>query len=137
MSDYTAPPSAPERRSLPPLVVFSIRVAVVTVAVTFVLLLVIDEVMADLSQMIDRRIEQLSTEFSSSGKFSVHAFWAHVENQLDKAADAKNDLTPEERQRLLNDVRIIAGRIRPFILQVETAFVTEPDTPAPAPTVRK
>ena len=42
-------------------------------------------------------------------------FWTKLKDQLDNAAAPSSDLPPEEKQRLLNDVRAIVSRWRPFI----------------------
>ncbi len=54
-------------------------------------------------------------------------FWTKLERELDRAADPKADLPPEEKQKLLEDVRVIAARWRPFIdaLQGETPKSTK------------
>jgi hypothetical protein len=42
-------------------------------------------------------------------------FWEKLEHELDSAADPSSDLLPEKKQKLLNDVRVIVARWRPFI----------------------
>jgi hypothetical protein len=42
-------------------------------------------------------------------------FWEKIEHELDSAADPSADLPPEKKERLLNDVRVIVARWRPFI----------------------
>jgi hypothetical protein len=42
-------------------------------------------------------------------------FWIKLKDQLDNAAAPSSDLPPEEKQKLLNDVRAIVSRWRPFI----------------------
>ena len=55
-------------------------------------------------------------------------FWTKIENELHRAAAPSSDLSPENKQRLLNDVRTIAARWRPFI----EALRGEMDKPAGA-----
>jgi hypothetical protein len=42
-------------------------------------------------------------------------FWIKIKEQLDNAAAPSSDLPPEEKQKLLNDMRVIVSRWRPFI----------------------
>ena len=42
-------------------------------------------------------------------------FWAKLERALDRAAGPREDLPPEKKQKLINDVRTIVARWRPFL----------------------
>ena len=42
-------------------------------------------------------------------------FWEKLEHELDNAASPSSDLPPEKKQKLINDVRVIVARWRPFI----------------------
>jgi hypothetical protein len=46
-------------------------------------------------------------------------FWVKLENELDRAAAPTSDLSPETKQKLINDVRVIVARWRPFIDAVQ------------------
>jgi hypothetical protein len=50
-----------------------------------------------------------------SPKVGGRQFWIKIKEQLDNAAAPSSDLPPEEKQKLLNDVSVIASRWRPFI----------------------
>jgi hypothetical protein len=47
-------------------------------------------------------------------------FWGKVERELARAADPRSDLPPEKKQKLLNDLRTITVRWRPFVDAVTT-----------------
>jgi hypothetical protein len=51
-----------------------------------------------------------------------HDFWAIVERELDRAADPAHDLSPEKKEKLLSDIRIIAERWRPFVAAAAPIF---------------
>jgi len=55
-------------------------------------------------------------------------FWGKVERELDRAADPASDLPPEKKQKLLNDVHVIAARWRPFLDAVYSEFQKSPGT---------
>jgi len=46
-------------------------------------------------------------------------FWVKIEEELDRAAAPSSDLSPEKKQKLINDVRVIVARWRPFIDAVQ------------------
>jgi len=50
-----------------------------------------------------------------AGKTGGSQFWGRIERELDRAADPDSDLLPEKKQKLINDVRVIVARWRPFI----------------------
>ncbi len=53
-------------------------------------------------------------------------FWARIERELDRAADPASDLSPDEKQKLVNDVRVIVARWRPFIDAVQSELQKPP-----------
>jgi hypothetical protein len=111
----TAPPRPNTMHSL---IVFAIKTVIVAAVVTIALTILIDNLMDDVNDLVERRIAQLT----GATKIHGHEFWARVEKNLDRAADPSNDLPPERQQKLLEDVRILANRARPFILEAEKAF---------------
>jgi hypothetical protein len=51
---------------------------------------------------------------------SVHGgsnFWAKIEADLEKLADPKNELPPEKRKKLLTQIKTLADRWRPFVVE--------------------
>jgi hypothetical protein len=46
---------------------------------------------------------------------------------LDRAADPASDLPPEKKQKLLNDVKVIVARWRPFVEAAQTAAKSPSD----------
>jgi hypothetical protein len=47
-------------------------------------------------------------------------FWSRIERELDRAAQPSSDLPPEEKEKILNDLHVIAARWRPFLDAVES-----------------
>jgi hypothetical protein len=60
-------------------------------------------------------------------------FWAKVERELERAAEPTRDLTPEQKHRLLSQIRVIVERWRPFMAEIAPLF-EDFEKPAPHPT---
>jgi hypothetical protein len=118
MSNNTGPS---ETRTGGPILQFFIKTVIVAVALTISLIILINSLANVLDEFVDRRVAQLHAVFVGEN-LGKHSFWTHVERQLDRAADARNDIPPERQQKLLNDIRILADRARPFIREAERAF---------------
>lgn len=122
--DTHAPPAA-QTFPLSALVLFTLKTAIVAAAVTIALMILVGSVFSRIDDMIDKRVAQLHGQIGGS------AFWAHVERELHHAARPGQAIAPERQAELLEDIRIIADRARPFVLAAATAF--EPDNTAPTP----
>jgi hypothetical protein len=57
-------------------------------------------------------------------------FWTRVEQELDRMASPTNDLPDQKKQKILGDVRAIAAKWRPFVMEIHSAIVT-PENPSP------
>ena len=122
--------TTPRRRY--PLLVFAVKAVIVAAVVTLSLLVLMDNLIGDLGDLIDGRIQRIALEMRENGKFGGRNFWEHLEHELDRAAEPNNDIPPERQQRLLRDVRTLADRARPFILEAEKAFAPQPTSEAQA-----
>jgi hypothetical protein len=88
--------------------------AVIVVSTIIVANAVIDSVEGSTARTMDKfRAQWLQTPIGGT------QFWSKVEHELDRAADPKSDLPPEQKQKLVNDVRVIVARWRPFIEAVQ------------------
>lgn len=105
---------------------FAIKTATVAVAViiTFgVAVLLVDS-------FVEARIEQLQATINASTKIGGKQFWSKIEDELEKQSDPKADLSPEKKQKLLAQIRVLSNRWRPFIQ--EGIAVASPDAKEPA-----
>jgi hypothetical protein len=107
------------------LVSFFVKTVAIGAVATISLMILIHSVFNEVDELIDRRVAQLH------GKFGGRNFWAHIEQSIHRAAEAKDDVSLEKQQRLLADIHILAGRTRPFALEAATALA-EPPHPADA-----
>jgi hypothetical protein len=129
MAEDTSSRPAPEQ--MHPLLTFTLKTVIVVAAATISLAVLMDNLIRDVGDFIDRRVRQTAFSLQETGLTNIggRAFWERLERALDKAADPTNDVPPEHQQKLLRDVRVLADRARPFILEAGKAF-----TPLPART---
>ncbi len=56
-----------------------------------------------------------------SVKFGGHQFWTRLENELNRMART-DDLPEAKKQKLLADIRAIAAKWRPFIVEIQSVL---------------
>jgi hypothetical protein len=105
---------------------FAAKTAIVAIAVCVSAIVVSDWVIDSVESAVARTVENARSQLAP--KIGGHQFWAKFEREIDRAADPSNDLPPEKKQKLINDLRIIAARWRPVL----EALQDEPQTPASA-----
>jgi len=114
-----------------PLLTFALKTSIVAVAVIISLVIVTDRLIDGIDSFVDARVRQIEESGlgkAPNGKFGGRVFWERLEQALDKAANPKNDLSPERQQKLLRDVRVLVDRARPFALEAEKVFTPQPAT---------
>jgi hypothetical protein len=72
-----------------------------------------------------RRMEQVERTVRAATVIGGNRFWTKLESELDRLADPKTDLSPEKKQKILSQIKIISDRWRPFL--VEAASTIEGD----------
>jgi hypothetical protein len=82
-----------------------------------------------LDDFADRRMQQFERSLRSATSLGGRQFWAKLENQLDQLADPKSDLPPEKKAKILAQIKVVADRWRPLLL--EAASAVEGDAPKP------
>lgn len=141
-SDDAPASETPPRNSWGPVWQFAVKIVIAGAVVTYCLSYLIDYAVSDVNGMIDARINQLRFELRThadqygdklASNFTGRAFWERLQKGIERAAAPENALPPDQQQKLLQDVRVLTDRARPFILEAETAFTAQPtDKPAPA-----
>ena len=112
---------------------FTARAAVVAV-ITFVSAwLISDLVIEKIDDIVDRRLRALDRRVETifSGNMSAKTFWTVLERELERAADPKNDLPPEKKQKIVSDIRAASNKWRPFLTDALSAM-SGVDSPQPA-----
>jgi hypothetical protein len=93
---------------------FAAKTCIVALVISFCTIFVANWLIRSLEDSTDRTI---SAQLAKMAEIPIGGarFWEKIERALDSAADPSSDLPPEKKQKLLNDVRVIAARWRPFI----------------------
>src|SRR4051812_46277060 len=88
---------------------FAVKGLIVTALVVTASFLVIDR----LDSTLEERIRPAMGAIHGGREF-----WAKFERELERLADPKNDIPAEKKAKLLAQVRAIADRWRPFVVEV-------------------
>ena len=103
---------------------FAIKTGLVAVITVFAALWIIDSVANTIRESVVYTMAELrELQFPLGGK----QFWGKIEQELDHLADTSSDLPPEKKQKLINDVRLIVARWRPFIDAVQSEIQKPPN----------
>ena len=94
---------------------FAIKIGIVIMAIIVVV--------SYLDNIIAERIVQIQTTIGSATKIGGREFWARLERELENQADPRSDLSPEKKQKIIAQIRIISDRWRPFVSEVRSAVV--------------
>ena len=120
---------------------FLIRTCMIGAVITACTLFTVDWIIGSVEESFARSIKSLQqTWVESLQQTSIggRKFWARLEEELDNAASPASDLPPERKQKLINNVRIIAARWRPLIDALQDDRQTPPQRPQkPANSLRR
>ena len=105
---------------------FAAKTVTVVAAVTIGLWIIIGQVFDRLDKMIDAGTIELQEMVRSATRIGGRSFWTRLEKELDKAASPANDLSPEQKQKLLADIRVLSERYRPFVSEASLLFADKP-----------
>jgi hypothetical protein len=122
--EQTREPTSPGAEArIGPLGQFTVKTAIVSLAIVlsgWVMLDILDD-------FATRRMQQLDAAVRSIGG---RQFWTKLEEELDKFADPRTDISPEKKRKILSQIRTISDRWRPFLNEAASSIVEESD-PAP------
>lgn len=92
------------------IVLFAIKTCIVAVVVAACAVFAADWIIDSAEESFARSVRSVQ-QTSIGGR----KFWTGLEEELDRAASPASDLPPERKQKLINNVRILATRWRPLI----------------------
>ena len=121
--DEATSPAADMR--LGPISQFAVKTVIITAAIVVSAWIMLDI----LDDFADRRMQQFERSLRSATSLGGRQFWTKLENQLDQLADPKSDLPPEKKAKILAQIKVVADRWRPLLL--EAASAVEGDAPKP------
>jgi hypothetical protein len=101
-------------------VLFVIKTVIVCAAIVVSSVVMLDY----LDDFIGRRMEHMEATLRPfmGGK----QFWSRIEEELGKQADPASDLSPEQKRKILSQIKIISDRWRPFLTEAASSITGEP-----------
>jgi hypothetical protein len=121
MEPSQEPTSQSAETGLGPIGSFLLKTVIVCAAI-----IVSGWIMLDLlDDFATRRMEQLERSVRAATSLGGHRFWTKLENELDRLADPRTDLSPEKRQKILSQIKVISDRWRPFLTEAAAAIEGE------------
>lgn len=104
---------------------FVFKTCVIAIVISACTIFVVNWVVGSVEASAARTIDNIRTQLTQI-PLGGERVWQKVERELDRAADPASDLPPEKKKKLVNDVRVIVARWRPFIDAVETELQKPP-----------
>jgi hypothetical protein len=107
---------------------FIIKTCIIAAIVTACTIFAADWIIGSAEESFARSFGRVQQTITSLQQTSIggRKFWARLEEELDRAASPASDLPPERKQKLVNDVRVLAARWRPFIDALQEGGQTAP-----------
>lgn len=78
-----------------------------------------------LDDFAPRRMEQFERTVRAATSLGGNRFWTKLEGELDRLADPRSDLSPEKKQKILTQIKVISDRWRPFLIEATSAIEGE------------
>jgi hypothetical protein len=126
MEPVEHPTSQTVELRLGPIGQFAVKTVIVSLAIIlsgWILLDVLDD-------FASRRMQQLETTLRSASAVGGRQFWTKFEEELDKLADPRMDISPEKKRKILSQIKIISDRWRPLLIEAASLITGEPNPPA-------
>jgi hypothetical protein len=105
---------------------FAIKTCIVAAAISVCTLFVSTWIIESIEDSTSRTIDQIRAQLLPRGPIGGSQFWAKIEKGLDDAAEPDN-ITPERKRKLLNDVHVIVAQWRPFIDAIRDEMQKPPE----------
>jgi hypothetical protein len=100
------------------IIIFTIKTCVVATVISVCTIFVANRILESLEISAMRTVSNVRTQFAQTS-IGGQQFWSKMEQELDRAADPSSDLSPGKKEKLVNDVRVMAARLRPFVQALE------------------
>jgi hypothetical protein len=100
---------------------FTLKIAIVSVAIVLSGWIIVNI----LDDFASRRMQELDATIRSAAVIGGRGFWTKLEEELDKGADPRMDISPEKKRKILSQIRIISDRWRPFLAEAASSLAGE------------
>jgi hypothetical protein len=114
MTDVSKSTEQPVANSSSWIVPFAIKTCLLAVVISACTIFVVDSIIDSVEDATARAVVNVRAQLMDT-PIGGQQFWIKLEHELDRAADPASDLPPEKKQKLINDMRVIVARWRPFV----------------------
>jgi hypothetical protein len=105
---------------------FAVKTCIVAVVISACTIFVAGWIIDSAELSIMHSINSVRAELQRT-QVGGSQFWGKIERELEQAADPASDLSAEKKQKIINNMRVIVARWRPFL----DVVTTEMQKPAP------
>jgi hypothetical protein len=126
MAETTEPAASGTGLHLGPIAQFTAKTVIVCAAIVVSGFLILDY----MDDFVSRRIEQIDAAIRPLTTIGGKQFWSKLEAELANQADPKSDLSPEQKRRILSQIKTISDRWRPFLNEAASSIAGEANPPA-------
>ena len=117
-------PAGIAERGLSPLAMFAAKTVIVASVVTTSIIVA--------TSFVTGYVYDTAERLSNLTKVGGAAFWGRLEEDLAKAAAPDSGLSPEKQKQILDQLRLVSNKWKPFVSEAY-AIVTEPAPTRPPP----
>jgi hypothetical protein len=127
---------AVERQEVSPLTLFMIKALTVGIVAIVSAWIITGIFISAVGQLLDHRMQAIEHRIQAMvpKRIGGTGFWTIMERELARAAAKDADLSPERKQKIISDLRVISDKWRPFLIEASSVVM---DTSASPPATRK
>jgi hypothetical protein len=97
---------------------FAFKTTIVSTAIVLSAWIMLDL----LDDFASRRMRQLDATIRSATAIGGRQFWTKLEEELDKFADPRMDISAEKKRKILSQIKVISDRWRPVLTEAASSI---------------
>jgi hypothetical protein len=80
---------------------------------------------------VEHKAAEFAQQLQKATKIGGAEFWKKVEQEIDRAGDPEQAVSPEKKQKILSELRAITAQWKPFMAEAYMIVTETPSEPAP------
>ena len=81
---------------------------------------------------IENKMSRFAQEIQKATKIGGSEFWKKIEQEIDRAGDPEQAISPEKKQKILSELRVITAQWKPFLTEAYSIVTASPSETAGA-----
>lgn len=110
---------------------FTVKMLIAAAVVLASSEIVLEMAFSRLDSTLFQSIEIVRADVRAVKSIGIVRIWNRLQSELNQAASAGGDMSPENQKKALADLRVVVDRLRPFIVEA-SAIIASAATPDPA-----